>query len=472
MTSASGPVPSSGEIWQLDAAYRGLPSFEEWTSTVAIGDLWEETVAILEERRASAGADAFDRLVEEALRAAAIDTGAIEGLYSVDRGFTMSVARMTAAWEAQIAREKGSDTAALVAAQRRAYDLALDAATGETEISEAWIRRLHEEVCAAQDTFVVHTDQGRQAQRLPKGKYKQYPNHVLQADGSAHSYAPVASTSSEMHIFVEELRSAIFQKSHPVLQAAYAHYGLVSIHPFADGNGRVARVLASVYSLRALSLPLVVYADQKDSYLDALGAADADRPQAFVDFLLFRAVDLQLYLAEALKSASVPLPDETLTRLRRSVRVSHGGMTHEELDVVAHRLLSEIRTSANSLLQDLKLGPTVDGGVSGYGGHAPPTTPIYRATHRADALTVHLRTPNPGSVRVEDNFYVLIAVDPMSAFAFRIEHGPSDALAVRFDEVHPMVSQQLQSRLRLWLERIVAEALSRLAERAEEAPTQ
>jgi Fic family protein len=37
---------------------------------------------------------------------------------------------------------------------------------------------------------------------------------------------------------------------HPVLQAAELHYNLVAIHPFADGNGRTARLLMNYHLLR------------------------------------------------------------------------------------------------------------------------------------------------------------------------------------------------------------------------------
>lgn len=121
--------------------------------------------------------------------------------------------------------------------------------------------------------------------------YKAQPNHVVQADGSSHAYAPVDDTPGEMHRLVSELRSTEFASAHPLLQASFAHHALAAVHPFSDGNGRVARVLASVYLLRAVSVPLVVFADQRGLYLQALAAADEGRLSAFVDFIEERAVD-------------------------------------------------------------------------------------------------------------------------------------------------------------------------------------
>lgn len=54
-----------------------------------------------------------------------------------------------------------------------------------------------------------------------------------------------------------------FASSHPVVQAAYVHHALAAVHPFAEGNGRVARALASVFLYRGVDVPLVVFSDQQ-----------------------------------------------------------------------------------------------------------------------------------------------------------------------------------------------------------------
>lgn len=49
-----------------------------------------------------------------------------------------------------------------------------------------------------------------------------------------------------MREFVYWLNRTTKDELHPVLKAGIAHYELVRIHPFIDGNGRVARVLATL----------------------------------------------------------------------------------------------------------------------------------------------------------------------------------------------------------------------------------
>ena len=77
-----------------DALYRGFPDFAAWGPlSPDDADLWSRFAASLQERRQSASPEALRQSVDVAIRAAALDTGAIEGLYDVDRGFTMTVAQ-------------------------------------------------------------------------------------------------------------------------------------------------------------------------------------------------------------------------------------------------------------------------------------------------------------------------------------------------------------------------------------------
>ena len=93
-----------------------------------------------------------------------------------------------------------------------------------------------------------------------------------------------------MQRLIAELRTPVFKQAHPILQAAYAHYALVVVHPFADLNGRAARALASTFLLQAQHIPLVVFADQRNEYLDGLSAADQGNYQAFTDFMFHCAI--------------------------------------------------------------------------------------------------------------------------------------------------------------------------------------
>ena len=60
---------------------------------------------------------------------------------------------------------------------------------------------------------------------------------------------------------------------HPVEVAALAHYRLVSIHPFADGNGRSARLLMNMILLMEGYPPAVIRKEDRLAYIGALEKA-------------------------------------------------------------------------------------------------------------------------------------------------------------------------------------------------------
>jgi Fic family protein len=138
-----------------------------------------------------------------------------------------------------------------------AYDMVLDAVTAQVLpfVTETWIRQLHEVICASQPTYRVYVDSfgAFQDLKLPLDAYKKVPNSPTLASGEVHEYASPLETAAEMGRLIEELRTKEFLAAHPVVQAAYAHYAFVCVHPFVDGNGRVARALASVFLYRPRS---------------------------------------------------------------------------------------------------------------------------------------------------------------------------------------------------------------------------
>ena len=55
----------------------------------------------------------------------------------------------------------------------------------------------------------------------------------------------------------DAIRQEIPDALHPVERAAHAHFWLVDIHPFVDGNGRAARLLMNLLLLQA-SFPIAI----------------------------------------------------------------------------------------------------------------------------------------------------------------------------------------------------------------------
>ena len=324
----------------LNKNYVPFPSFLDWSASTLIDqELWERQLTIVS-RLKSLDESVLKRARGVATRAAAIDTGAIEGLYDVDRGFTYTVAVESGAWEAAIFA-KGNEVRVMFEAQLRAYEYILDWATSTEPITEALVRTLHQEICKEQETYAVQTAVGPQNHLLPKGEYKTSPNHVMQTNGSSHSYCPVEQTAAEMARYVNELRSDEFLKATAPQQAAYAHYAFVAIHPFSDGNGRVARALASVFTYRELCAPLLVLLDNRAEYFDALAQADIGNYQAIVSFIFARACDSIELIDESVRTAKATNLRDTVSALK-NIYYTPTGFTHAQIDEAALRIADQV----------------------------------------------------------------------------------------------------------------------------------
>ena len=146
----------------------------------------------------------------------------------------------------------------------------------EQKLTESFIRLLHHTLLR-EDYEVYRQLPGGpiSSYTVHAGKYKTRPNSVLTVTGETFEYAPPEETPALMKDLVcwyndEEEK----QKLSPVELASIFHYRYIRIHPFEDGNGRIARLLVN-YILARHGYPMIVIkSDDKDAYLDALYECD------------------------------------------------------------------------------------------------------------------------------------------------------------------------------------------------------
>ena len=122
--------------------------------------------------------------------------------------------------------------------------------------------------------------------------------------------------------------------AHPVEFAARAHYRLVTIHPFADGNGRTGRLLMNMILLMLDYPPALVQVRDKQDYMRTLKEAqmaeeqmaEARLERALESFfaLMAQSVEysLDLYLDEIRKDAESPGYDERPMKIGMLARAS------------------------------------------------------------------------------------------------------------------------------------------------------
>lgn len=233
----------------------------------------------------------------------AIETGFIERLYRFDRGVTVQIleAGLEALGQHHAKGLIPADAEALISDQREALGMVMDLVGDEERgLTTSYLKSLHQRLTFSQETCEAMDQFGNLMQvPLLKGEWKKQPNNPLQPDGSIHEYCPPEQVQGEIErlLALHEEHEAL--DVYPEVEAAWLHHRFVQIHPFQDGNGRVARAITGAVFLKAGYLVLVVRDEEhRDKYLDALGAADEGDLKPLVDlFTDIQRSDLQ----EALK---------------------------------------------------------------------------------------------------------------------------------------------------------------------------
>ena len=258
-----------GHAWDFIRDYEPDPADLAQSELKHLAAVWQEQRERLETQ------DAFVRFNERLHREWAIETGLIERLYAFDRGVT------------QLLIERGIDAALIphgdgqhpesVAAMIKDHHAAVESVfrfvKGERPLSAGYVKEMHALMTRNQAWAEAAYAQGRISRvELIRGDYKRWPNNPLRPDGSIHEYCPPEHVAAEMDRLIELHEGHVGVP--PEVEAAWLHHRFTQIHPFQDGNGRIARALATLVFAKAGWFPLVVRNDGRARYLDALELAD------------------------------------------------------------------------------------------------------------------------------------------------------------------------------------------------------
>ena len=132
-------------------------------------------------------------------------------------------------------------------------------------------------------TFVlkIHTLLTQNTKITLVGRYR---DHNVIITGSAHrppSHSEVSGLMVKLFIWYNNNK----KKFHPVELACLVHSEFTRIHPFADGNGRTARIISN-FILQKNGYPMF-FIDVKDrrKYYEALDKSDGGDEKGFVKFI-------------------------------------------------------------------------------------------------------------------------------------------------------------------------------------------
>lgn len=157
--------------------------------------------------------------------------------------------------------------------QKECYEFLKGHILRKTPISGDLILQIHEKL--------MHGcyDETRWQKGERPGQYKIHD--YITGDGIGSAPEDVAREIEEL---CEEIGS-VQSEAHDTI-AAYLHLRFETIHPFADGNGRVGRTLLNYYLLTHGFPPAILYEEDKESYYMALAVYDkTEEISGFVQFL-------------------------------------------------------------------------------------------------------------------------------------------------------------------------------------------
>jgi hypothetical protein len=286
------------------------------TDLPALSRVWAE------QKDALGKSGALTEFKEKLAREWAVETGLIERLYSFEHGVTITLIEQGID-AALIPHAPGQDperVRRMILDQRGALDQLFVFVEGARRLGTSYIKELHALITRHQDTTLKIDSLGNAVEAaLLKGAYKTQPNSPQLPDGSIHEYCPPEHVDAEMEKLVALHEDHEQRKVPPEVEAAWLHHRFTQIHPFEDGNGRIARILGSLVLIKAGWMPLVVTSAMSADYRSALLAADRGNLKPLVG-LFTRAIRDRF--VRALGIAGTVLQHESVKDVVGSIRAA------------------------------------------------------------------------------------------------------------------------------------------------------
>ncbi len=229
----------------------------------------------------------YEEFLVRLKRQSAIETGVIEKLYDLSEGITETFI-CDGFVESYIRLDDTNiptkQLMGYLTSHLNAIDYVFDVVKNERILSVHFIKELHQLITKYQDYTTGIDCFGNRVQiELLKGQFKKNDNNPKREDGTIYKYCPPIHVEVEMDKLIINYVSLWEQKVNPIIIASWVHHAFTQIHPFQDGNGRIARLIASLILIKGNLFPFIVKRNEKTQYIDALEKADNNSPKELVN---------------------------------------------------------------------------------------------------------------------------------------------------------------------------------------------
>ncbi|HLG30515.1 MAG TPA: Fic family protein [Candidatus Brocadiales bacterium] len=210
---------------------------------------------------------------------------------------------------------------------------------GDT-FSERLIKDVHTSLFS--DNIAV----GESESRIVQGSYRCENIHTILPDGNIHyftSYSRIPEELCNLIAWYMNNKDAL----HPVELAARVHHGLLAIHPFADGNGRVSRLIMNMILMQKGYTPAIIRIEDKAEYLEALYRADrgdCDMLISIVEGEVIKAMTQLLNLIEG---------KEVFGKKDLKKRLDSFTAKVNALDIETNKFSKDLETERNECIKEL-----------------------------------------------------------------------------------------------------------------------
>lgn len=202
----------------------------------------------------------------------------------------------------------------------------------ERPLSEYFIKNLHKTLIREDYTVRKEQEDGSiVSYTVHAGQYKTRPNSVRTDTGELFEYASPEETPALMNDLVKWYNETSSKGTLSAIElASLFHYRYIRIHPFEDGNGRIARLLVNYILLQKGYPMIIIRSDERDNYLSALNRCDTavgfvpsdgaqakiEQIQPFVEYMkkcMERALTIRI---KAAKGESIDEEDDWKKKLK------------------------------------------------------------------------------------------------------------------------------------------------------------